>query len=81
MNVATLMIIFACFICMSAGRRHSRHGRHLGEFRDRRDRRDSGEEPGRVTELLTEMSSRIDRLEEERDFYRELMGSEVSLRR
>ena len=67
---------------MSAvGRRYSRYGRHLGEFRDRRDWRDAGEEPGRVTELLTEMSSRIDRLEEERDFYRELMGSEVSLRR
>ena len=76
--MATLMIIFACFVCMSAltGRR-SRCGRRRRELGDRPE----ADELGRITELLTDMTVRMDRPEEERDFYRELMGSEVSFGR
>ncbi len=60
--------------------RRSRWSERSREVRELRDQR-SAEELRRITELLDDMNTRIGRLEEERDFYRELMSSETSFKR
>ena len=73
--VLTMLIFFCVFGSMrAAGRRRGRCGT------DRVDESRRSEELGRITELLADMSTRLDRIEEERDFYRELMGSQTSFR-
>ena len=63
--VLTMLIFFCVFGSMrAAGRRRGRCGT------DRVDESRRSEELGWITELLADMSTRLDRIEEERDFYR-----------
>jgi hypothetical protein len=57
----------------------SRRGPGCGRPRMEREPRRS-ESEDQMAERLTEMSARIDRLEEERDFYRDLLSSSRKLR-
>lgn len=83
MSVAAVFIVFGFFwfMAMFAGRR-ARWGYRHEDFRRRRLRdREESETLDRINGLLTDMSARLDRIEEERDFYRELLGSGSRLRK
>jgi len=69
--VATLLIIFTCFVCLAAlTSRRSRCRRGKSKHGDRRE----ADEPGLITKIFTNMTVRIDRPEEKKDFYRDSHG-------
>lgn len=75
--MATLPIIFTCFVCLSTlTNRRSRCRRGRSEHGDRQE----ADEPGLITEVFTDMTVGIDRLEEEKDFYRDAHGFVGELR-
>lgn len=82
MSVATLFIMFGFFWMAIFTIRRARWGWRGDDLRDRlHGNREQSEALDRMNALLADMSNRLDRLEEERDFYRELLGSSARFRK
>ena len=78
MTSLAFWILFGAMFCFMGAMRRGRRRWHRHQ-----DRRDDGvdRDVRQLGDHLAAMSLRVDRLEEERDFYKDLLGSESSFRR